>query len=114
MRKSDQLRAIYSELRHAAGPEIPAGDLIKLAHLIFQTYKSQADETDQFGVPRKSRALSALPVDVAMHDGGWKVWSYEDHRAATVEMLDETEKFGLEEIIDSYLGFTWRYQVPQD
>lgn len=93
---------------------MPSGDLVKLAYLVFQTYSSQEDEVDRTGSPRKSRAIGALPVDEAMSDDGWKVWSYEEHRSASVDDLDTIERFALEHELDSLFGFTWRHQIHLD
>ncbi len=91
-----------------------SGDLIKLAHLIFRTDDFQADETTNYGTPRKRRAVQWLPVDEAMEDGGWKVYSYENHRGASIDSIEAVDLYELEQHIEKYFGVTWRYQLPPD
>jgi hypothetical protein len=77
MRKPDQIRAIFMELRTALGPEVPAGDLLRIAFIIFRSYKSDFDELGAFGRPRESRSIIGSAVDRAISDGGWQVLEFE-------------------------------------
>jgi hypothetical protein len=114
MRRSNRLRAIYFELRHAAGTEVSAGDLLRLAHFILKSYGVDKDELADFGKPRDSRAFYALPVDEAMRDGGWQVLDFEEHRAFGIDDLEPPELALLKFSIQRFLGPQWQMQIPPD
>ena len=110
MKKPALIRAIFAELRFSLGPETPAGDIVRLAHLILRAHTEERDELSEFGRPGDSRSLGSLAVDEAMSDGGWQILSYEAHR---LEYMDDVDKGRITEIrplIEKYLGPEWQQQ----
>ncbi len=110
MRKPALVRAIFAELRSSLGPEVSAGDALRLAHVILRAYLEEANSIPDFGRPGESRAFCTLPVDVAMSDGGWRVLDFEISRRATVDELDIGGLRRLRPFIEKYLGETWQHQ----
>jgi hypothetical protein len=113
MQKPARLRAIFSELRRAAGPEAPAGDLIRLAHLILRAYSTDIDELDGFGRPVDNRAFFALPLDFALRDGGWRVLCFEAKRGFQIDDMDPADLAILKVHIQRFLGPQWQQQLQE-
>ena len=76
MQRPAQIRAIFAELRAALGQEAHARDLLQLAHLILRAHEAPSAEED-IVVPIGRTPLFALPLDIAMEDGGWRVLNFE-------------------------------------
>lgn len=73
MASAAKIRAIYAELRSAIGDVAPAGELLRLAHAILDSFAPDLDELGAFGRARGGRSLFVLSVDEAMEDGGWQI-----------------------------------------
>lgn len=114
MRNPAKLRAIYAELRRAAGTDVSAGDLVRLAHLILRTYNAETDSVDDYGRPADSRAFCSLPVDEAMMDGGWRVLTFEAKRRYGIDDVDTQELAILKTYVTSFLGPEWQQRILRD
>jgi hypothetical protein len=112
MRKSDQLREVYKEIRSVVGATVPAIDVARLAHLILRSYHEDEDEIDEYGHPTDSRAFLYLPVDEAMRDGGWKVLLFEMRSSADIDRLDSIATTMLNRRLESFLGPEWQNRFP--
>jgi hypothetical protein len=110
MQKPAQIRAIFSELRRSLGPEIPSGDLLRIANLILRSYADILAPKDEFGEPIEDRSLDTLAVDVAIADG-WRVLSYENQRARNIDDLGPLGRPPLRLVIEKYLGPEWQQHV---
>lgn len=114
MRKPDLLRGIYAELRRGLGPDVPANDLLKLAHVILRSYTDDGKQ-DDYPSTTSARAFVSLPVDEAMRDGGWRVLEFERMRGILVDNIDSDTVADVRPLIEKYLGPEWRYQqTPTD
>jgi hypothetical protein len=109
MRKPDLIRAIYSELRRNLGPDVPAGDALRLAHFIVRSYTEERDSLADFGEAKVGRSLLYAPVDEAMNDGGWRVMEYECSSAGGGDDLNAVERLVLCSLIEKYLGPEWQH-----
>lgn len=109
-RRSALIKAIYAELREAAGPEAEARHLIQLAHIVLRAYLNEDERSDGFGQPGTSRSFDTLPVDLAMSDGGWRVLEFENSRRVTVDEIEVGELERLRPIVEQILGRSWRHQ----
>ncbi len=108
MRKPDQIRAIFAELRATLGPEVPAADLLKIAVIILRSYYSEEDELAGFGRPGQARSFISMPVDEALVDGGWRVLEFE--RDAETACFDRDEPDSeLHSLVARFLGPGWEY-----
>jgi len=107
MQKPAQIRAIFFELRRSLGPDVPSGDLLKIANLILSSYTNIATPLDEFGEVREDRKLDTLPVDIAFTEG-WRLQSYERHRAWNFDCLESMECAIFTQRIEKYLGPEWR------
>ncbi|HEX4159096.1 MAG TPA: hypothetical protein VHY79_11520 [Rhizomicrobium sp.] len=117
MRNPARLRAIYFELRKATGSDVPAGDLLRLAHVILKSYVDDEDvRDDSLREPGPDRAFAALPVDEAMKDGGWRVLHYELKRDSDIDHVSPEELCELRVHIRKFLGPEWpqQMQYPKD
>lgn len=111
-RKSDQIRVIFRELRKAAGPEVPAADLIKLAHVIFRTYKREPEHReDRYGSPRFRPTIENMPVDVAMRDGGWGILYFEKEHFDAFAADTVAKRIADQRSVKKYLGERWPHQL---
>jgi hypothetical protein len=108
MGSATKVRAIYAELRASVGVEASAGDLLRLAHFIVKSYAPDLDDSDVYGRPRDSRSFFALPVDVAMEDGGWRILHFEERRSFGIDDIDPQDFAILELHIRRNLGPQWR------
>lgn len=109
-RKPAQIRLIYAQLRRMMGDEVPAGDLIRIAHLFLRAYSdAPLDELKEFGVAGESRALHTLAVDEAMSDGGWQVLAFEHTRAGGSRALELLDVCYLDSLLIRFLGSEWRH-----
>ena len=113
MRRSEKLRQIYLELR-ASGVEASASDLIRIAHIILQSYAGETDQLEDFGVQRETSPFVHMPVDSAMDDGGWRVLEFEFKRSGRIDDLgvDQLHKVRLR--ARKIIGSPWHYQPPRD
>lgn len=112
MRKHDVLRAIYVELRATLGPEIPAGEVIRLANLILRAYSGLDHESiDDHSGSRTS--IVSMAVDTAMQDGGWRVLEFEESQCSLHER-DYDVMLELRPIIEKFLGPEWKHPSPTD
>jgi hypothetical protein len=109
-RKSDLIKAIYAELRAAAGPQAEARHLIQLAHIVLRAYLDEDQRSDGFGRPGVSREFGTLPVDLAMNDGGWRILEFETSRRVTLDDVEIGELVRLRIIVEQVLGRSWRHQ----
>lgn len=107
MQKPAQIRAIYAELRSCLGPEVPSGDLLRIANLILGSYVDVSAPLDEFGEPRESQNIHTLAVDVAI-EAGCRVFNYEHERAWNVDELEQPGLDVLYDMLDRYLGSEWR------
>ena len=116
MQNPARLRAIYAELRRAAGKEIAAADLLRLAHFLLKQYRLDAArvEVDEYGRPVDSRAFFALPVDVAMADGGWRILNFEERRSFGIDDISPLEKSLITRLVRRYVRSEWPQQIPED
>ena len=108
MRRPDQIRLIYSELRRSLGHEVPGHELIKLAFHLLRAYSSE--EFEKLGQPGRSPSLVSLPVDEAMRDGGWRVLEFENENSAS--FLDDNDVESREarrSLIERFLGPEWQH-----
>lgn len=108
MRRPKLIKAIYAELRRAL-PDLPAGDVLKLANRLLRAYTSDPDLMKLFGREVETRSVDRLPLDVALKDGGWRVMEYELHRAAEFEDLEPHMLAAIRPIIEKYLGPEWQH-----
>jgi hypothetical protein len=109
-----KLLAVLEELRRAAGPDVPVGELLRLAAHIARAAVTEPDELAGFGRPGDSRAFAALPCDEAMQDGGWRVLAFEGRRDAGVDTLDPDELEHLEARLEQILGPEWQHRTRLD
>ena len=115
MHNPARLKAIYAELRHAAGKEVPAADLLRLAQMLLRTYRPEFEEDlDDYDRPIDSRAFFALPVDEAMQDGGWRIMNFESRRRSGIDEIDPREMTIIKRAIRRYLGPEWPQQIYED
>lgn len=114
MRGPARLRAIYLELRAATRGQVPAGDLLRLAHLILRSYTADRDGLSDFGRPSDSRAFFALPLDIAMRDGGWRILNFEVCRAFGIDEIEPENLTILRVCIQGFLGPQWQQQIRED
>lgn len=112
MRKSDQLVAIYEELKHAVGNSVPSGDLIRLANLILKSYSFEEPEEYGLDEASESRGLHSLAVDAAMEDGGWRVLFFEKRQYSDTSLIDAAGFRSLRQKLDAYLGSEWQRRFP--
>lgn len=105
-----KLLAVLEELRRAAGPEVPAGILLRLAAHIVRAGTVEPDELEGFGRQGPSRLFSALPLDEAMQDGGWRILDFERRQQFSLDGLDFEEQKDLEARIERILGPEWQQQ----
>lgn len=112
MRKSDQLVAIYEELKHAVGQTVPAGDLIRLANIILKSYSFEPPENNSLTPYSESRGLHSLPVDDAMNDGGWRVMFFERGQFSDTSLIDAAGFQEMRHKLDFYLGSEWQRRFP--
>ncbi len=105
MRKPDQIRRIFAELRQTLGSEIPAADLLKLAFHLFRAYSE--DEFEKLEESGPTPSLMTMPVDVAMRDGGWRVLEFETENEAKLDSLDRESFELLRFLVSKYLGSEW-------
>lgn len=110
MQRPAQIRAIYAELRSCLGPEVPSGDLLRIANLILASYADVLAPRDELGGAREDRTLDTLAVDIAIEDG-WKVFYYERKRARNVDDFDPLGWSLLRQKIEKYLGPEWRQHL---
>lgn len=110
MQKPALIRAIFAELRASLGPDVPAGDLIRLAHLIVRAHTEEQDELAEFGRQGESRSLVSLAVDVAMADGGWRILEFEAHKREYLDDVDRERVCVIKPLIQKYLGPEWQQQ----
>lgn len=88
MRKSALVLQVFAELKHALGPDVPDGDVLRLANALLRAYvHTQEDEGPRL------RATAFLPfiseeVDAAMADGGWRVLDFESRRGLGIVDAD--------------------------
>lgn len=109
-----RLLAVLQELRRAAGPEVPVGELLRLAAHIAKAAVTERDELAGFGRPGESRAFASLPCDEAMEDGGWRVLAFERQRHCCVDILDADERKHLEARLEHVLGPEWQQRIRLD
>lgn len=112
MQKPAQLRAVFAELRAAVGAEVSGGDLIRLAHLILKSYQFEEESGDHPEIRLDSRAFSALAVDEAMADGGWRVLAFEAGHDRRREIRERPSVLDLRLRVGKYLGAEWRTRIP--
>lgn len=111
-RKSDKIRVIFKELRKAAGPDVPAADLIRLAHVIFRAYNHEPEEKDgRFGTPRFRPSIENMPVDTAMKDGGWAVLFFEREYTDVFAFETREKRLNVQRAVQKYLGEQWPHQL---
>jgi hypothetical protein len=93
MQRSKVVKTLFWELR-AAGAEGSAKDVLRLAHFLLQSHLGEVGRPDDFGRVVDSRALPALPVDVALASGGWRLLDFENSRASHTDLdyVDEIAK----------------------
>jgi hypothetical protein len=114
-RKSDKIRVIFRELRKAAGPDVPASDLIKLAHVIFRAYNQEPEERDgRFGTPRFRATIENMPVDTAMKDGGWAILYFEKEQRDAFATETMEKRINIQRAVQKYLGEQWPHQLARD
>jgi hypothetical protein len=106
-----KLLAVFGELRRAAGADVPAGTLLRLAAYIVRASNAEPNEIDGFGRPSDSRAFAALPVDEAIRDGGWRILDFETRRDCGLDRLDSEELEHLNSRIAQYLGSEWQHRI---
>lgn len=115
MQNPARLRAIYAELRRAAGKDVAAADLLRLAYVLFKTYRLEfGQEVDDYGLPADSRAFAVLPVDEAMEDGGWRVLNFEWRRRFCIDEVGPRELSIIIRAVRKYLGPEWPQQTRED
>ena len=115
MQNPARLKAIYAELRRAAGKDASAADLLRLAHMLLKAYRLGAgDDVDDYGRPIDSRAFFALPVDEAMEDGGWRILNFEDRRNFGIDEINPRELSIIKRAVRNYLGPEWPQQMQED
>jgi hypothetical protein len=112
VRQPARLRTIYGELRRALGADAPAGDLLRLAHVILRAYNEEGVEPDGFEEAAESRAFLLQPVDKAMSDGGWRVLEFELERATGPDDIDPEQLADLRRYIERFLGPEWQQRIP--
>jgi hypothetical protein len=110
MNKPALIRAIFAELRYSLGPDVPAGDLIRLANLILRAHTEDKDGLDEFGRPSEGQSLGALEVDKAMSDGGWRILAYEAQPREYFDDIDQGLLGAIRPLIEKYLGPEWQHQ----
>jgi len=108
-----KLLAVLEVLR-AAGPDVPAGDLLRLAAHISKAALTEPDELAGFGRPGESRPFLGLPCDEAMEDGGWRVLAFEGRQDGGLDNLDFDELEHLESRLESLLGPLWQHRTQQE
>lgn len=115
MHNPAKLRAIYAELRRAAGKDAVAADLLRLAHLLLKAYTLGDDiDVDEYGRPVDSRAFFALPIDEAMEDGGWRILNFESRRTYGIDEISPPEMSIITRALRRYLGSEWPQQTRED
>jgi hypothetical protein len=110
MQKPAQIRAIYAELRNCLGPEVPSGDLLRIANLILTSYVDVRKEDDDFDSLPEHNSLETLEVDVAI-DAGWRIVIFECERARNVDDLEPLDQALLCWRLEEYLGPEWRQHL---
>jgi hypothetical protein len=87
-----------------------AGDLLKMANLLVSAYQDPLDELAEFGVAQEGRPFSALPVDEAMNDGGWRILSFESKRQASwTDIRDPLDVARMIPTLNRRLGPEWQH-----
>jgi hypothetical protein len=75
--RPQQVREIFAELKQVFGVRVAAGELVRVANALLETYRSlDIEHYGDFGYPKQDPYF-ALDVDKAMRDGGWKVLNFE-------------------------------------
>ena len=112
MNRPALIRAIYSELRASLGPQVPSGDLIKIANAILRGYGSHVTPPpDEFGIARPSRAIEFLPVDEAWNQG-WRLVRFErESHSTTFDDWDPEVRAAVIHKLRGYLGPEWRIPI---
>ena len=111
-RKSDKIRVIFRELRRAVGPDVPAADLAKMAHVIFKTYAREPDvREERFGSPRFRSTIENMAVDTAMKDGGWSILYFEKESYDLFAVETVPKRLDNQRAVQKYLGEQWPHQL---
>lgn len=111
MNDSQLLRLIYAELRQTADGQIPAGDLLRLAHIILLAHQTQFEE--EYERKRESKPpFHTLEVDEAMRDGGWRILAFENRYLPRQYELPPEARIRIREQLNKYLGKRWQRLFP--
>lgn len=73
---------------------------------MMRSHLGEIGSSDDFGRVVESRAMSLLPVDVVMADGGWRVLEFENSRVIHHE-LDAPEYFLGRAKLKKIMGSLW-------
>ena len=112
MRDSERVKRVYAELRRTEGISASAADLIRLAHLLVQVFKSDFDDLREFGKPYEPKNFATQEVDLAMSDGGWKVLHFElDQQRESLEMEWGAHAYRHSRL-QFFLGPAWQVKTP--
>jgi len=77
LNRSQKLREVFAELKQFCGEKISAGELLRLATALIETYRNlDVERYGDFGYPKRD-PFFASDVDKAMSDGGWRILNFE-------------------------------------
>jgi hypothetical protein len=112
VQKAAKFRLIYRELRLSLPSEVPAHEIMRLAHLIIRSYQGDFDKDDTAARNGAHRNVRYKPVDEAIEDGGW--WLYSTGEAdgelydRNTSDIPETQAK-----LKRIFGVEWQSRIPQ-
>jgi len=82
-RETEIVRQIFAELRKSLDSSASAADVLKFSTYLAKVFSEKTSrrvlhESEIHGATEaRWRRFEELPIDVAMRDGGWKIYEYE-------------------------------------
>jgi len=90
--RSVKVREVFAELRRALGPEIPAGEALRLAVALVDIAHPIEANDDELGRRSSRPASDRVPLDRAFSDGGWRIM-HREFKWLTVAYQDDDPSF---------------------
>jgi hypothetical protein len=111
VQKAAQFRAIFRELRQSLPEEVPAHELMRLANHILRSYSGEFDKADPNERSRELRNLRYKPVDEAIDDGGWWLYSIGEADGERLN-FETTDSPDMQARLERFLGLEWQNRIP--
>ncbi len=113
MTRPSQIRRIVAELRAALGPDVPAWQLLQLAHHIVDAHREP--EIHDFDEPIARNPFFAMDVDLAFQrDNGWKVVDFERQQGMAFDDELPDSHYRTEARLRSLIGHTRWPRIETD